>query len=216
MKRLKDVDGIIFDLDGTLWDATEAVLISWNKALEEYSREQGLHVDKISMDQIKSVMGLQIPEIGKKLFPAFSEEVRCGIMDRGGEIEFEYIRTHGGVLYPKVEKTLKTLAEKYKLFIVSNCQMGYIEAFFFAHKLEKYFVDYENPGRTGLSKGENIKLIIERNHLKNAVYVGDTLSDAKAAQVAGVPLIFARYGFGKVEDYAEAIDSFGELSQILS
>ena len=55
----------------------------------------------------------------------------------------------------------------YKLFIVSNCQDGYIECFFKAHKLDKYFTDYECPGRTGLSKGENNKLIIERNNLKN-------------------------------------------------
>lgn len=39
--------------------------------------------------------------------------------------------------------------------------------FFKAHKLDKYFTDYECPGRTGLSKGENNKLVIERNNLKN-------------------------------------------------
>lgn len=38
--------------------------------------------------------------------------------------------------------------------------------FFKAHKLDKYFIDYECPGRTGLPKGENIKLIVERNNLK--------------------------------------------------
>ena len=46
--------------------------------------------------------------------------------------------------------------------------------FFTSHKLSKYFKDYENSGRTGLAKGKNIKLIIERNKLKNSVYVGDT------------------------------------------
>lgn len=214
MEKLKDIDSIIFDLDGTLWDSTEPVCTSWNKALEEYALEQGMQIDKISMDQIKSVMGLQIPEIGKKFFPSFPEEVRAKIMERGGEIELEYLRDHGGILYNQVEKTLELLAQRYKLFIVSNCQIGYIEAFFFAHKLEKYFIDYENPGRTGLSKGENIKLIMERNHLKKPVYIGDTISDAKAAQEAGIPFIFARYGFGKVEDYYKAIDNIEELSQI--
>ena len=27
-------DGILFDLDGTLWDATEAIRVSWAMALE--------------------------------------------------------------------------------------------------------------------------------------------------------------------------------------
>ncbi|MEA5024960.1 Phosphoglycolate phosphatase [bioreactor metagenome] len=216
MKKLQDSDGIIFDLDGTLWDATEPVRVSWNKALKEYGREQGLLTDELSIDQIKGVMGLQIPEIGRKLFPSFSEEARSKIMERGGEIECEYLKKHGGILYPHVEKTLATLAQRYKLFIVSNCQVGYIETFFFAHQLEKYFVDYENPGRTGLTKGENIQLIMRRNKLKNPVYVGDTLGDAKAAQVAGIPFIYASYGFGRVENYTEAMDSFEQLLGILS
>ncbi|AGA68381.1 haloacid dehalogenase superfamily enzyme, subfamily IA [Desulfitobacterium dichloroeliminans LMG P-21439] len=216
MEKLANVDSIIFDLDGTLWDATKLVYLSWNQALEEYARRQGHKSEGITMDQIKSVMGLQIPEIGRKLFSNISEEDQFRIMNRGGEIEFEKIRTHGGMLYPHVEKTLEALAQSHKLFIVSNCQDGYIESFFFAHQLEKYFIDYENPGRTGLSKGENIKLIMERNHLQNPVYVGDTRGDAKAAQVAEIPFIFARYGFGSVESYAAVMDRFDQLLDIFS
>lgn len=215
MRKLTNVDGIIFDLDGTLWDATESVLLTWNNALTEYAQEQGLTVEKLTLDQIKSVMGLQIPEIGEKLFPNFDDETRKNIMARGSEIECDYLRNHGGILYPQVEKTLEVLAQDQKLFIVSNCQVGYIEAFYFAHKLEKYFIDYENPGRTGLSKGENIKLIIKRNQLDNPVYVGDTSGDAKAAQIAGIPFVYARYGFGTVENYAAVIDSFDELLKLL-
>ncbi|HHY27883.1 MAG TPA: HAD family hydrolase [Desulfitobacterium dehalogenans] len=215
MDKLRDIDGIIFDLDGTLWDATEPVRVSWNKALKEFDQEQGLQTDELSIDQIKGVMGLQIPEIGRKLFPSFAEEVREKIMDRGGEIECEYLRKQGGILYPHVEKSLEALAQRHKLFIVSNCQMGYIEAFFFAHRLEKYFVDYEHPGRTGLTKGENIKLIMSRNNLKNPVYVGDTSGDAKAAQEAGVPFIYASYGFGCVKSCDRVMDSFEQLLELL-
>lgn len=215
MQALKAIDSIIFDLDGTQWDATIPVWQSWNKALEEYAHKHGLQVAQITLEQIKSVMGLQIPEIGEKLLPFFPEEVRGQIMERGGEIEIAYLRERGGTLYPQVEETLATLAQRYKLFIVSNCQEGYIEAFLSAHKLEKYFIDYENPGRTGLSKGENIQLLIKRNQLKNPVYVGDTAGDAQAAQMAGIPFIFARYGFGMVEKYAQVIDCFSELPDIL-
>ena len=51
-------------------------------------------------------------------------------------------------------------------------------------------------------KGENIRLIMERNQIKDAVYVGDTAGDAQACRLAGVPMIYAAYGFGNVEgDY---------------
>ena len=71
------------------------------------------------------------------------------------------------------------------------------------------------PGRTGLTKGENIKLVIKRNNLKNPIYVGDTQGDANAAKFAGVPFIFAEYGFGEVEEYNESIKSFNELLKLI-
>ncbi len=97
--------------------------------------------------------------------------------------------------------------------VVSNCQHGYIEAFYKYHSLEKYFLDYENPGRTGLSKGENIKLIIKRNDLTSPVYVGDTEGDLDASEFAGVPFVYAKYGFGKVSKYDYVIENFNELLQ---
>ena len=81
-------------------------------------------------------------------------------------------------------------------------------------KLDKYFTDYECPGRTGLSKGENNKLIIERNNLKNPVYVGDTEGDAESAKAAGIPFVFAKYGFGNVKEYQYAINKFEDLSTL--
>ena len=92
--------------------------------------------------------------------------------------------------------------------------MGYIEAFYKSHGLEKYFTDYENPGRTGLSKGENIKLVIERNNLKKPVYVGDTNGDYLATKVAGIPFIHAKYGFGKIEDQVIEINDIRELQHV--
>ncbi|HBG8137819.1 TPA: HAD family hydrolase, partial [Clostridioides difficile] len=123
----------------------------------------------------------------------------------------EYLSENGAKLFDDIENTLKLLSKKYKLFIVSNCQAGYIESFLKAHKLEQYFVDFECPGNTGLHKGENNKLIIERNKLKNPIYIGDTQGDANSAKFAGIPFIYAKYGFGNVDVYDYFIDSFKDL-----
>ena len=85
------------------------------------------------------------------------------------------------------------------------------ETFYKYHKLENYFLDYENPGRTGLSKGENIKLIIDRSNLLKPVYVGDTESDLKASKYAGIPFVYAKYGFGDVNEYDLSIEKFDDL-----
>jgi phosphoglycolate phosphatase len=163
---------------------------------------------------MQGVMGLQMKDIGKKLFPYLSEDKRGEILKDCCDYENEYLSERGGRLYDNLEDTLKVLSQKYKLFIVSNCQCGYIEVFLKYHKLGKYFVDFENPGRTSLTKGENIKLIIERNNLTDPVYVGDTEGDLKAARFAGIPFIYASYGFGKVSEYDYIIKGLNELLRI--
>ena len=52
---------------------------------------------------------------------------------------------------------------------------------------------------------------MERNHLKDVVYVGDTLGDSRACTEAGIPFIFAAYGFGEVPDAPNVIHSIREL-----
>ncbi len=204
------MDSIIFDLDGTIWDPIESVLEAWNKAITENSNLN----KELTRKHLEGTMGLQMKEIGKKLFPELSEEEREQFLKDLSKYEIPHLTNHGGILYTKVEDVLLQLSMKYKLFIVSNCQAGYIEAFYEYHELDKYFIDYENPGRTGLSKGENIKLIIERNNLKAPVYIGDTEGDRQAAKEAGIPFVYARYGFGKVDEYGKVIESFDELLKL--
>lgn len=52
---------------------------------------------------------------------------------------------------------------------------------------------------------------MERNGLRDVVYVGDTQGDADACRDAGVPFVFAEYGFGDVPDAKVRIKAFPEL-----
>lgn len=204
------MDSIIFDLDGTLWDSRETVVLAWNKAIEQNDK-----IDHtLTKQHLKETMGLQMHEIMQKLFPHLNAEVHKELIQSCGEIEGDFLSERGGILYENLEEVLKALSEKYELYIVSNCQEGYIEAFYAYHGLDKYFRDFENPGRTGLSKGENIKLLMKRNGLEAPVYVGDTAGDQKAAEDAGIPFVYAKYGFGDVEKYDYAIERFDELLKI--
>ncbi|MGV8981696.1 HAD family hydrolase [Clostridium sp.] len=203
-------DSIIFDLDGTLWDSSSSVIDSWNETISKYSEVQ----NTLTVDDMKSVMGLVIEDVALKFFPYLEEENRLKIIKHCCKSECVYLGENGATLYNKLEETLIELTKTYKLFIVSNCQCGYIESFFKSHRLNKYFIDYENSGRTGLTKGENIKLIIQKNSLKSSLYVGDTDGDLKAARFAGIPFVYARYGFGEVKEYDYVIDSFEEILKL--
>ena len=203
---MRKYDGVIFDLDGTLWDSVKSVVDIWNKALASVGIEPTMNYGELS-----KCMGLRIEQIFDRVVPQATQEQRKLIKERCITLENGYLAQHGGVLYDGVEDTLKELQKEYRLFIVSNCQDGYIQAFFKAHGLQKYFEDYECAGRTGLSKGKNIRILAERNKLENPIYVGDTISDYEATVEAEVPFLFAEYGFGEVENAQLAADSFSEI-----
>ena len=115
------------------------------------------------------------------------------------------------MLYPDVEAVLAQLSAKHPLMIVTNAADGYVDAMFSAHHLGKYFVDHETHGRTGLSKGENISLIMSRNGIQDAWYVGDTLKDQLACEAAGIPFVYAAYGFGEAQRWQARISCFRDL-----
>ncbi|OOM81308.1 HAD family hydrolase [Clostridium sp. BL-8] len=203
-----DIDSIGFDLDGTLWDSIGGVCEAWKEVLEKHSK---VKKKKVTYEEIKGCMGLVNDDIGKKLFPDLDEVLRMKLMEEVCENELKYLGKRGGLLFPKVEETLKELSQKYKLFIVSNCQEGYVECFFKAYNLAKYFVDFEASGATGLTKGENIKLVIDRNSFKNSIYIGDTNGDLEGAKAAKIKFVYAKYGFGDVREYDYVIDKFEDI-----
>ena len=204
------MDSIIFDVDGTLWDSTENVAKAWSDCIQQ---DLGLSME-ITAERLHQLFGKVLPEIAARIFPKYDKETQLSYINKCCDKEHEYLLKYGNPTFDKVEETLKILSEKYKLFIVSNCQSGYIEVFLKVTGLSEYFTDYLCSGDTGNQKGANIQEIIERNQLSSAVYVGDTLGDHQACQEAGVPFVYASYGFGEVPDFAYTIEQFSDLSKI--
>ncbi len=205
-------DSIIFDLDGTLWDSTGNVAHAWQSAIEQVD-----YVDEeMTREKVRSITGMAYNVIFDKLFPYLDIEKRTELMGICAKSELEILHTRGGELYPALDETLDYLARKYKLYIVSNCQSGYIEVFLKLSGMEHYFNGHQCYGTKGNPKAENIKDIVNDHQLAAPVYVGDTMGDYDSATKAGVPFIFANYGFGVVETGQIAtISTFGELTQLL-
>lgn len=203
-------DGIIFDLDGTLWDSTETVAASWSASMKAMGE-----VHFFTAADIAGIMGCTDKEIEKKLFSHFGQRAHRLCSTCMSE-EPPYIAVHGGRIYKGVEDMLKSLSAEKPLFIVSNCQSGYVEAFLEYSGYGKYFRDYEYLGRQGLSKMENIRLVMERNRLKSCVYVGDTAHDEKSAHGAGCDFVHAAYGFGSAVAAEATAQSPACLPTILS
>ena len=203
--------GIIFDMDGTLWDSAAGVAESWNEAILAYGYER----KPLTAGDIQSVMGKTMEDIADILFPELKVMQRKELLDLCCRLENDYLRRHGGVLYPDIRKTMEKLKVNYHLYIVSNCQAGYIEAFLDYYKFHDLIEDIECYGNNDKPKGENIALLYQRNNLQDAVYVGDIQGDYDASISAGVRFIHAGYGFGKVEADVPEIQKFSELIEVI-
>lgn len=188
---------LIFDLDGTLWDSRASIINIWNTVLTRHR----LIEKELKPEDMDQYMGLLTDDIVREIAPGITGQDVKTILAEISEQESKVLRTRGGILYEGVEDTLKSLSETHNLFIVSNCQDGYIEAFLDFYRFGGLFTDFESHGRTGKPKAENIQLIMERNGIntENAVYIGDTQTDYSSAKSNNLDFIFCEYGFGKLD-----------------
>ena len=203
-------DAVIFDIDGTLWDSCEGVQQSWQESLLRHYGSD----DAPDLSQVRSIMGLGPDEIALKLFSRFGTRAR-EVFDTISEDECAWLAVHGADVYPGVLEGLRALAQTRRLFLVSNCQRGYLEAFLAANALEGLFEDGLSTGITGLAKPDNLKKMKREHALSRAVFVGDTRSDENAAREASCSFIHAAYGFGKTESPDAVLRSFAELPAVL-
>lgn len=199
--------GIIFDMDGTIWNSAEAVAKCWDEVVQAHFGANR----RITTENVMSVMGKTMDVIAETLFPELPAAERMKLLDECCDSENAYLKAHGAVLYPALSDTLSTLHKDYHLYIVSNCQKGYIEAFLDHYDYWHFFEDIECYGNNELKKGANIRLLAARNSLTKAVYVGDIQGDYDAAMEAGVGFIHAAYGFGNVAADVPAISQLSDL-----
>lgn len=207
-------DSIILDVDGTIWNTTGIVADAWNLAFDKYFPQ----VPHVTAEILKGQFGKPMDVIADNLFPMLSKDEKKLLMEKCCEMEQAALMENTkDIAYDGVIETIKNLSQKIPVFIVSNCQSGYIEVVMEKNGIAEYIKDFECFGNTGLLKDQNIRLIIERNDLKAAAYVGDTQGDYEACKKADVPFIWAAYGFGRPEDdkYFAKLEEFDQLESLL-
>lgn len=205
-------DYLIFDVDGTLWDTTETVAKSWNYGLKHY----GVEREPITADDLKQEFGKTMAVIAQDLLPQLPVDEGEALLEKCCVFEHEFIeKSEEDFLYPKVAEVFARLASDHKLFIVSNCQSGYIELFLDKNDLWKYVTDIECYGNTKRPKAENIRLLLDRQAPGTACYIGDTMGDCLSSKEVGVPFVFASYGYGDVPEAEMKISCFEDLETLL-
>ena len=210
MSNLKKELGLIFDLDGTLWDATSELLDSYNNTMSR------LHLNyHFDINDIFSYMGLTPDETVDLIFKDISHEKGKELFHTILVDEVAYLKDHPGHLYPLEREVLAKLSKEYSLFIVSNADKGYIENYLNSLNMNEYFLDHLCAGDTLKDKHENIQIMVKKHNLKDYIYIGDTLKDKIECDKINAKFIHVNYGFGKISEYPYEINSLEELPDLV-
>ena len=206
-------DSLILDIDGTLWDSRALVAEGYNIQL----RAEGLDRYCTDAGTLKSLFGKVMTDIADALFADIPAPGRYDLMERCMETENRYLEENPcHIGYPGIREVLEQLAEKYRLFIVSNSQCGYpelcIEKLGLSHLIEGHLCF----GDTGTTKGQTILTLMKKYGITAPLYIGDTQGDYEATLEAGIPFAFAAYGFGAPDAWVLKADCPQDLLHLLT
>ena len=201
-------EALILDIDGTLWDSRALVAEGYNIQL----KKEGLEYLFVTAEDLLPLFGKVMTEIADVILASIPEADRYDLMERCMATENKYLEENPCKIgYPGIRETLEELSKKYRLFIVSNSQCGYPELCIRKLDISPFISAHMCFGDTGTSKGQTILRLMKEQNISSAAYVGDTQGDYEASVEAGIPYIWATYGFGVPERYDAKIDSFAQL-----
>ena len=111
------VDSLIFDMDGTLWDAISSYCEIWRICFANH----GVNFP-FSDEEIKAYMGTPIDGIFDDIVRRTGVDFdRSAFLSEISRVEDEEMLRLGGKLFPGVTDGISRLSQHYKLFMVSNC-----------------------------------------------------------------------------------------------
>ena len=204
-------ESLIFDIDGTLWDSRSIIVEGYNQVLTAAGHEDLC----VTAEDLKRLFGKTMKEIADIMLTSLPEEERYPLMEKCIDTgDARLLNDPCDIGYPGVKETLEELHKRYRLFIVSNSQLGYPETTMEKLGITHLFQGHLCFGNTGTDKGTTIRILMEQHGIENAVYIGDTQGDYEAAVKAGLPFVWATFGFGVPDGYDAKIDSFRELTQL--
>ena len=201
-------ESLIFDIDGTLWDSRALVAEGYNLQL----RDEGMEEFCVDAQRLRPLFGKVMTAIADELFPHLPPRERYALMERCMERENRYLEENECCIgYEGIPETLEALAKRHRLFIVSNSQQGYPELCIQKLGLGDWISGHLCFGDTGTSKGKTIRTLMEKYAISSCAYIGDTQGDLEATREAGIPFIWADYGFDTPEDFSLRIHAPRDL-----
>jgi phosphoglycolate phosphatase len=199
---------IFFDLDGTIWDASESTAIAWTKVFKKWK------INCIIFEKdIQSVAGKPYIECLDILAPEvlLHKEMDKILIELAIE-EKKMMKEIGGKYYENALATIEKISKEHQLFLVSNCNDWYLKAFLNNSGINNAFKESICFGTFNQNKVANLRYLLNKFNISEGYYIGDTKGDMKAAQEVGLTYIHMKHGFDSLLKNDIILENFSEMA----
>ncbi len=187
------VRAVLFDLDGTLLDTAQDLTVAANAMLAEYGRAA------LDLATVRSYIGRGIANLVRRCFGA--DEPPADAV----EVFRRHYRASNGrqaVIYPGVVEGLRAMqALGLRLACVTNKAGAFTQPLLEAAGLDHWFEFTVSGDTLARAKPDPLPLLHICEHFgiapHEALMIGDSLNDVKAARAAGCPVICVPYGYNE-------------------
>jgi len=194
------MQNIIFDLDGTLIDSANGILLSLASAAKDV-----LDIE-INPMNLRRYLGISL----RNIFPEILNTNNKEIIEEAVRLYRRHYDESGlfiAELYEGIEDlliSLKNSNEKYKLFIATAKNRPAALTVAKTFMLDQYFEEIHGPDLGGKmdDKAELLSYMIEQHNLKpeHSIMIGDRSFDMIAGKKNGMKTIGVTYGYGDLEE----------------
>ena len=216
MGLLENINLVIFDMDGVIFDIVNAVRETVKRGIEKYKLNTNF---QDAMQQVSHLLeiaqSLALPEMvlqSKELFdiPLFGDITVLQRLRIAASMysDFRELKEQSG-LVPNIDSVIKQLVEHgKKLVILSNNAKVNVEEVLKKFDLEQYFSDIIGFNEVSKTKPdpEGILKILEQEKIpsENTLFIGDMVSDCQAGAAANVKTIIISTGLVAKDKLVEA------------
>ena len=223
LSRPLSVRAVLFDLDGTLVDSAPDLTLAANKMLS------ALGCPQVNCSQVKGWVGDGVGSLVRRALTTILGDVPAESLFEQSYVLFQRYYAESvyqdSTLYPGVHETLQTLKSSgLALACVTNKPSRFTKPMLEKSGLTGFFGAVVSGDDLSLKKPDPAPLEFAAEQLgvplTACVLVGDSTNDIRAAGAAGIPVLWASYGYAGRDDIEQdathgAIDTIFQLCECL-
>lgn len=210
---------IIFDYDGILHNSLQLYAPAFKQAYQ-YLIEQG-YVSKRKWrdEEISQWLGYSSREMWNRFMPELPESQKQFCSQMIGNAMLDHLKEGKAELYEGATDMLQSLKDDYfKLILLSNCKIDYMNEHRRLFQLDNYFIDYYCTEQFNWKPKHEIFKVIKEKYTGTFVIIGDREVDMEIASIHQLLSIGCTYGYGNLDELCQAnylVENVHEITELL-